>query len=207
MNSGLITLVQQGENEEALKTKSVRIDARLYDAAAERLKDAEWEVDYAIKYFLAEVAVRKRLPAFLNHDSVARSCSMCKFYDPINIAEREKKRREQAHKARCGATFTAILHEAEKGGYWCEVPAFTGCVSQGSSIDEAKAMIADAARGWLDVPEVKLRYRVVSHQSEIEFGKKFMSPEEARLFLAKRPRPCSKAEAALPHRLCRDPLH
>ena len=59
-------------------------------------KDAEWEIDYAIKYFLAEVAVRKRLPAFLNLDSVARSCSMCKFYDPINLASWEKKRREQA---------------------------------------------------------------------------------------------------------------
>ena len=170
-----------------MKTKTVKIDARLYDAAKRRLKDAEWEIDYAIKYFLAEVAVRKRLPAFLNLDSVARSCSMCKFYDPLNLASWEKKRREQAKKVRGGATFTAVLHPSERGGYWCEVPAFAGCVSQGSSIDEAKMMIADAARLWLDVPEVKLRYRVMSRQNEIDFGKKFATPEEAQLFLGVKP--------------------
>lgn len=170
-----------------MKTKSVRVDTRLYEAAANRLKDAEWEIDYAIQYFLAEVAVRKRLPAFLNHNSVARSCSMCKFYEPINIAAWERKRRALGKKARGGATFTAVIHEAEDGGYWCEVPAFCGCVSQGSSIEEAKMMIADAARCWLDVPDVKLRYRVVSRQAEIEFGKKFMTPEEARLFLGAKP--------------------
>ena len=170
-----------------MKTKSVRIDTRLYEAAEARLKDADWEVDYAIQYFLAEVVVRKRLPAFLNHNTVARSCSMCKFYDPINIAAWEKKRKAQAKKARGGATFTAVLHECENGGYWCEVPAFCGCVSQGSSLEEAKIMIADAARCWLDVPEVKLRYRVTSRQSEIEFAKKFMTPDEARRFLGVKP--------------------
>ena len=150
-----------------MKTKSVKIDTRLYEAAEKRLKEVGWEADYAIRYFLAEVAVRKRLPAFLNHNSVARSCSMCKFYDPINLAAWEKKRRELGKKARDGATFTAVLHEAEKGGYWCEVPAFSGCISQGSSLEEAKHMIADAARCWLDVSEVKLRYRVVSRQCEL----------------------------------------
>ena len=170
-----------------MKVKSIRIDARLYEAAAARLEDAEWEPDYAIRYFLAEVAVRKRLPAFLNHNAVARSCSMCKFYDPINIAAWEKKRKAQAKKARGGTTFTAVLHPSERGGYWCEVPAFNGCVSQGSSLEEAKHMIADAARCWLDVPEVKLRYRVMSRQSEIEFGNKLMTPEEAHAVLGVKP--------------------
>lgn len=170
-----------------MKTKSVRIDARLYEAAERRLKDAGWEADYAIRYFLAEVAVRKRLPAFLNQDSEARSCSMCKFYDPVNLAAWEGKRRAQAERARGGATFTAVLHPSGRGGYWCEVPAFDGCVSQGSSLEEAKHMIADAARCWLDVPDVKLRYRVTTRQSEIDFGRKLMTPEEARMVLGERP--------------------
>ena len=170
-----------------MKTKSVRIDTRLYDAAEKRLKDAGWEADYAIQYFLAEVAIRKRLPAFLNHNAVARSCSMCKFYDPINLAAWEKKRKALAKKARGGVTFTAVLHRSERDGYWCEVPALDGCVSQGSSLEEAKHMIADAARCWLDVPEVRLRYRVTSRQSEIEFAKKLMSPEEARAVLGAKP--------------------
>ena len=170
-----------------MKTKSIKIDVRLYEAAAQRLKNVGWEVDYAIRYFLAEVSVRKRLPAFLSHNSVSRSCSMCKFYDPINVAAWEKKRREQAKKARNGVTFTAVLHEAERGGYWCEIPAFNGCVSQGSSIEEAKHMIADAARCWLDVPEVKFRYRVMSRQSEIEFANKLMTSEEARMILGVKP--------------------
>ncbi|MBR4258452.1 MAG: hypothetical protein IKQ17_05440 [Kiritimatiellae bacterium] len=181
-----------------MKTKTVKIDARLYDAAKQRLKGAGWEIDYAIKYFLAEVAVRKRLPAFLNLDTVARSCSMCKFYEPINLAAWEKERRTLAKNAKGGATFTAVLHEAERGGYWCEVPAFAGCVSQGSSIDEAKMMIADAARCWLDVPDVRLRYRIVSRQGEIDFGNRFMTPEEARLLLGAKPRQSASRRLSAP---------
>ena len=30
---------------------------------------------------------------------------------------------------------TIVVHEAEEGGYWAEVPAITGCVSQGESLD------------------------------------------------------------------------
>ena len=45
-------------------------------------------------------------------------------------------------------------------------------------------MIADAARVWLDVPDIKLRYRIMSRQSEVDFGKKLMTPDEARIFSA-----------------------
>ena len=50
-------------------------------------------------------------------------------------------------------------------------------------------MIADAARCWLDVPEVKFRYRVMSRQREIDFGKRLMTPDEARLLLGEKPPP------------------
>ena len=30
----------------------------------------------------------------------------------------------------------AVIHEAEEGGYWAEVPGLQGCYTQGESIDE-----------------------------------------------------------------------
>lgn len=40
--------------------------------------------------------------------------------------------------------YTVILHEAEEGGYWVEVPSLAGCFSQGESVDEALENIKDA---------------------------------------------------------------
>jgi predicted RNase H-like HicB family nuclease len=44
-----------------------------------------------------------------------------------------------------------LLHPAEEGGFWVEVPALPGCVSEGDSRDEAIANIREAAEGWLEV--------------------------------------------------------
>ena len=44
-----------------------------------------------------------------------------------------------------------LLHPAEEGGFWAEVPALPGCVSEGDSRDEALANIREAAEGWLEV--------------------------------------------------------
>ena len=30
-----------------------------------------------------------------------------------------------------------IIHKAEEGGYWAEVPALPGCFSQGETVEEA----------------------------------------------------------------------
>ena len=32
-----------------------------------------------------------------------------------------------------------VIHEAEEGGYWAEVPAFPGCVSEGETLDQVRA--------------------------------------------------------------------
>ena len=32
--------------------------------------------------------------------------------------------------------YTVVIHPAEEGGYWCEVPALPGCYSQGETIEE-----------------------------------------------------------------------
>lgn len=40
--------------------------------------------------------------------------------------------------------YTVIIHTAEEGGYWVEVPALPGCFSQGETIDEALANVRAA---------------------------------------------------------------
>lgn len=45
----------------------------------------------------------------------------------------------------------AIIHPAEEGGYWAEVPALPGCVTEGETIEEVTANLQDAIEGWLDV--------------------------------------------------------
>lgn len=44
-----------------------------------------------------------------------------------------------------------IVHEAEEGGYWAEVPAIPGCVSQGGTIDEILSNIQEAVEACLSV--------------------------------------------------------
>jgi predicted RNase H-like HicB family nuclease len=45
----------------------------------------------------------------------------------------------------------AIIHEAEEGGFWAEVPALPGCVTQGESIDDVTRNLREAVDGWLAV--------------------------------------------------------
>jgi predicted RNase H-like HicB family nuclease len=42
-----------------------------------------------------------------------------------------------------------LIHKAEEGGYWAEVPALPGCVSQGETIDDVRANVREAIEGWL----------------------------------------------------------
>ena len=44
-----------------------------------------------------------------------------------------------------------IVHEAEEGGLWAEVPAIPGCASQGETMDELLANIQQAIEGCLSV--------------------------------------------------------
>ena len=45
----------------------------------------------------------------------------------------------------------AIIHPAEEGGYWAEVPALHGCITEGDSMDEVLHNLQDAIQGWLEV--------------------------------------------------------
>jgi predicted RNase H-like HicB family nuclease len=40
--------------------------------------------------------------------------------------------------------YTVIVHNAEEGGYWVEVPLLPGCLSEGGTIDEALSNVREA---------------------------------------------------------------
>lgn len=45
----------------------------------------------------------------------------------------------------------AIIHKANEGGFWAEVPALPGCVTQGDTIEELQSNLHEAIEGWLSV--------------------------------------------------------
>jgi predicted RNase H-like HicB family nuclease len=51
----------------------------------------------------------------------------------------------------------AIVHEAEEGGYWAEVPAIPGCATEAETLDDLMANLREAIEGCLavDVAEPK----------------------------------------------------
>lgn len=44
-----------------------------------------------------------------------------------------------------------VVHEAEEGGYWAEIPSIPGCVTQGDTFDELLSNIYEAVEGCLSV--------------------------------------------------------
>jgi predicted RNase H-like HicB family nuclease len=48
-------------------------------------------------------------------------------------------------------TLKAIVHEAEEGGFWAEVPALPACVTQGETMEEITLNLREAVEGWLSV--------------------------------------------------------
>ncbi len=44
-----------------------------------------------------------------------------------------------------------VVHEAEEGGYWAEVPSIPGCATQGESFEELLANLYEAVKGCLSV--------------------------------------------------------
>jgi predicted RNase H-like HicB family nuclease len=50
-----------------------------------------------------------------------------------------------------------VVHEAEEGGFWAEVPAIPGCATEGDTMDELMRNLHEAIEGCLsiDVAEPK----------------------------------------------------
>ena len=44
-----------------------------------------------------------------------------------------------------------VIHEAEEGGYWAEVPSIMGCATQGETFDELLSNIYEAVEGCLSI--------------------------------------------------------
>jgi predicted RNase H-like HicB family nuclease len=59
-----------------------------------------------------------------------------------------------------------VIHEAEEGGFWAEVPVLPGCYSQGDTLDETVANIREAIECHLDraVPALPNK----AHVQEVE---------------------------------------
>lgn len=45
--------------------------------------------------------------------------------------------------------YTILIHKAEEGGFWSEVPALPGCYSQGETIDETLQNTKEAIEAHL----------------------------------------------------------
>ena len=43
----------------------------------------------------------------------------------------------------------AIVHEAEEGGFWAEVPALPGCVTQADTLEDLQKNLQEAITDWL----------------------------------------------------------
>jgi predicted RNase H-like HicB family nuclease len=44
-----------------------------------------------------------------------------------------------------------IVHKAEEGGFWAEVPSIPGCATQGGTMQEIEANVREAIEGCLSV--------------------------------------------------------
>ena len=44
-----------------------------------------------------------------------------------------------------------IIHKAEEGGYWADVPAIPGCMTQGQTMQELIENLYDAVEGCLSI--------------------------------------------------------
>jgi predicted RNase H-like HicB family nuclease len=51
-----------------------------------------------------------------------------------------------------------VIHEAEEGGFWAEVPAIPGCATEGETFEELLQNLYEAVEGCLaiDVEECSL---------------------------------------------------
>ncbi|MGK7881527.1 MAG: type II toxin-antitoxin system HicB family antitoxin, partial [Crocosphaera sp.] len=58
----------------------------------------------------------------------------------------------------------AIIHPAEEGGYWAEVPALPGCITEGDSMEEVINNLQDAIQGWLEVANES---KIVDEKSQV----------------------------------------
>lgn len=47
--------------------------------------------------------------------------------------------------------YSVVVHKAEEGGFWVEVPALPGCYSQGETVEDTLENVRDAIDLYLEV--------------------------------------------------------
>lgn len=65
-----------------------------------------------------------------------------------------------------------IIHDAEEGGYWAEVPSLPGCGTQGETIEELKSNLYEAVEGYLEIMGKK--------EKSIKFQFQFMAKSQSK---------------------------
>jgi len=61
-----------------------------------------------------------------------------------------------------------VIHPAEEGSFWAEIPALAGCVSEGKTLEETLLNIKEAAEGWLEVAGKRIKSNSQLQIAEIE---------------------------------------
>ena len=60
-----------------------------------------------------------------------------------------------------------IVHEAEEGGFWAEVPGIPGCATEGDTFDELLKNLYEAVEGCLSVDVSQIHIESGSRLMEI----------------------------------------
>ena len=66
-----------------------------------------------------------------------------------NLKPSARRSESTSKKMKPGIKVKVIVHEAEEGGFWAEVPALPGCFTQGETRAELLANLRDAIEGCL----------------------------------------------------------
>lgn len=65
--------------------------------------------------------------------------------------------------------YTVIVHNADEGGHWVEVPSLPGCFSQGETIDEAMSNIKEAIE--LHIQGLKDEGQEIPKEADLVIGR------------------------------------
>lgn len=71
--------------------------------------------------------------------------------------------------------YTVIIHQADEGGYWAEVPVLPGCYSQGKTMEDTMRNIREAIEAHLgalreDKQEIPIEEELVIGRVKIAVG-------------------------------------
>ena len=68
-----------------------------------------------------------------------------------------------------------IIHQAEEGGYWAEVPAILGCLTQGDSWEELIKNIYEVVEACLSVDVEKIKIKPSDKILDVAIWKTFLA--------------------------------